>query len=328
MFIGDIRSCPAEAPCAPPTAKVQNILSVMTQSKNGVVFITEDGRLTGLVTDGDIRRALDRDPNLIDRQVDSIMTRTPIAVGRDTPLSDAYRLIQSRGINILPIVSEDGRYDGFVTFHDIARMLSPERIYPQSMEDRSDANVAKHIARYELASQFIADDFSVLDCACGAGYGSSILAAKAKKVLGVDISEESIAFARQNYARPNVDYMIKDLAQLDFADDSFDAIVSVETLEHVEKDVCEAFLKGISRWLRPGGILLSSSPMLRYRDGKPYVTNPHHINEMPRAELLETVTRCLPGFITHFYHQDGPFFVPLADEHTGFCIIVARKAPS
>lgn len=325
MFVADVLSAAAHESCAPPTALVRDVLSIMAKGGSGVVFFTVRDCLVGLVTDGDIRRGLEKWPNLMDLPAEQIMTRSPLRVGRDTPVVEAYRIFQKHGINALPITDGDGRFQGFITFHDVARTMSPERIYPNSVDDREDESIAKHIARYELADRFIPPGATVLDCACGVGYGSSILGVRAGKVIGVDISEEAIAFAKRSYSRPNIEYIEKDIAFLDFAPETFDVIVSFETLEHVPKTICETFLDGVSRWLRPGGILVSSSPMLRFRDGLPYVTNPHHINEMPKKELLEMCATRLNGFILHYYHQNGIVFTPLAGEDTGFCVIVARK---
>ena len=81
----------------------------------------------------------------------------------------------------------------------------------------------------------------------------------------------------------------------------------------------------IVRWLKPGGILVCSSPMLRYRNGTPYITNPYHINELPRDELLAMVNGYQEQLEIQFFHQKEETFQPLLDEHTGFCIVIARK---
>ena len=82
----------------------------------------------------------------------------------------------------------------------------------------------------------------------------------------------------------------------------------------------------MASWVKPGGIVVISSPMLRYKDGKPYVTNPYHINEMPKSEFLELCLTAMPDFVFHFYYQSDRSFLPLLDENTGFCISVGRRA--
>ena len=101
--------------------------------------------------------------------------------------------------------------------------------------------------------------------------------------------------------------------------------MSIETIEHVPKEVAALFLQLMASWVKPGGVVVMSSPMLRYKDGKPYVTNPYHINEMPRSEFFELCQAAMPDFVFHFYYQSEQSFLPLLDENTGFCISVGRR---
>lgn len=202
---------------------------------------------------------------------------------------------------------------------------SPERRYIKLGEPVRDPNDARHLARYQFADLFIPAGSTILDCACGSGYGSAILSGTAKKVLAVDRSKRACAYAKAENWRENVEVIQSEISNLDLSPGLIDAVVSLETLEHLSEESGRQLLLSISRWLHPGGVVVASSPMLRYLGGKPYVTNPHHINEMPRAKLMSMVMECLENFILSFFHQVGSKFVPLCDEHTGFCIIVARK---
>ena len=92
----------------------------------------------------------------------------------------------------------------------------------------------EHWHRYVFARQ-LAKGQRVLDAACGEGYGSALLADVAASVLGADISEQAIAHARERYGdRPNLRFQRADATQLDASPNSFDLIVSFETLEHVQ----------------------------------------------------------------------------------------------
>jgi 2-polyprenyl-3-methyl-5-hydroxy-6-metoxy-1,4-benzoquinol methylase len=201
---------------------------------------------------------------------------------------------------------------------------SPERIYLTPANAR-DENVRRHVARYEFAAQFIPAGSNVLDCACGSGYGTEILARKALAVCGVDRSPEAIAHARGHRRRENTLYLEHGLESLHFREDNIDAVVTLETLEHVPYYDCRLFLDKARRWIKPGGVLIASSPMLRYRDGSPYVTSPYHLNELPRKKLLEMFETCLPGYRIHYYHQIQEAFVPLLQEDTGFLVVVAIR---
>lgn len=199
--------------------------------------------------------------------------------------------------------------------------LSPERIYinyPYISE-----NVKKHILRYKFASQFVTG--RVLDCACGSGYGTALLSEKASEVVGVDKSEEAVGFASKQNARNNISFLVNNIETLNFPKEHFDSIVSLETLEHIDPMIVKGFLCIVKNILKNGGVFICSSPMLRHKDGKPYVTSPYHINEMPKRELLELLNTEFVDYIRHYYHQEDGYFVPLNGEHTGFCIAVMRK---
>src|SRR3990167_3806200 len=70
----------------------------------------------------------------------------------------------------------------------------------------------------------------ILDCSCGTGYGSGLLAQN-NEVTGVDISEEAIEFAKQHFT---AEFKVGNAEQLEFEDESFDAVVSFETIEHLD----------------------------------------------------------------------------------------------
>jgi 2-polyprenyl-3-methyl-5-hydroxy-6-metoxy-1,4-benzoquinol methylase len=211
---------------------------------------------------------------------------------------------------------------------------SPERIYPDPWH--ADENTRRHIARYEFAASHIPAGATVLDCACGSGYGAEILAGKvsgAKVVVGVDKSAKAIDYALAHHSPRGVSYACQRLEDFRGGPCCVDAVVTLETLEHIPRDVCRRFLQDAGCWLRPGGVLVASSPMLRYRNGEPYITSPFHVNEMPRAELLAMFEELLPaagaagaaGWVKHYYHQEQEAFLPLLDEDTGFLVLVARK---
>jgi 2-polyprenyl-3-methyl-5-hydroxy-6-metoxy-1,4-benzoquinol methylase len=97
---------------------------------------------------------------------------------------------------------------------------APERIVPDATEP---GIVALHEKRYAFALSFCAGK-DVLDAGCGVGYGSAILAGAARRVVGVDRSEEAISYARERYARPNVEFVVDDLLELGQPDGEFDVV--------------------------------------------------------------------------------------------------------
>ena len=84
-----------------------------------VCIVDEEGRLTGIVTDGDLARNLHR--NLAETTVDDIMTRRPKTANPQMLVSAALGLLNEHNISALVVVDE-GRPVGVVHFHDLLRI--------------------------------------------------------------------------------------------------------------------------------------------------------------------------------------------------------------
>jgi SAM-dependent methyltransferase len=162
----------------------------------------------------------------------------------------------------------------------------------------------EHWHRYHFAAKLVSDA-EVLDVACGAGYGSALLARRAKHVLGADISAETIEHARSTYAAlTNLEFRQADCAALPFAAGSFDVVVSFETVEHIEAQ--EKFLDEVRRVLRPDGLVILSSPnKLEYSERRGF-TNPYHVRELYRDELTAFLVSRFPHI--QWFGQRMSFF--------------------
>jgi GT2 family glycosyltransferase/glycosyltransferase involved in cell wall biosynthesis/SAM-dependent methyltransferase len=154
-----------------------------------------------------------------------------------------------------------------------------ERFIPGSMTGEIEL---EHIHRYKFAAQLCARRV-VLDIACGEGYGSAYLAAVARQVTGVDISENAIAHARGRYRLPNLEFAVGECAAIPLGKAAVDVVVSFETIEHLAEH--EAMLREIKRVLRPRGTLIISSPDKREYSDKAGLHNPFHVKELYREEF-------------------------------------------
>ena len=100
------------------------------------------------------------------------------------------------------------------------------------MPDYSNGLFISHLMRYYFALQFAVNKV-VLDAGCGAGYGCDLLATVAKKVIGIDYSEEAINWAKKHYSRSNLKFRVMNLSALDFNDDTFDLVTCFQNCNEI-----------------------------------------------------------------------------------------------
>jgi SAM-dependent methyltransferase len=159
----------------------------------------------------------------------------------------------------------------------------PERIIPDETEP---GIVALHLKRYRFALPWC-EGKDVLDVACGVGYGSVVLAERARRVVGIDRDEAAIAYAHSRYGGENVEFRVGDALALDEPAGTYDVVCSFETIEHVPDQ--ERFLAGIARVLRPDGVFVVSTPHVPTTTRNP--DNPFHEVELSRADFGELLAR-------------------------------------
>ncbi len=109
----------------------------------------------------------------------------------------------------------------------------------------------------------------------------------AKMVYGIDISEEAVNYAINNYSADNIEFKVSSIEKLPFKDSEFDVIVSFETVEHVDFEVQKKFLDEIKRTLKKDGVLIISTPNKEvYSDIVDY-HNEYHKHEFTKKEFLD-----------------------------------------
>jgi SAM-dependent methyltransferase/glycosyltransferase involved in cell wall biosynthesis len=144
----------------------------------------------------------------------------------------------------------------------------------------------EHVHRYLLAREY-AENKDVLDIACGEGFGSAILGETARSVMGVDIATEAVKHAAIRYRSHNIKFRQGSCAEIPLADDTIDLVVSFETIEH--HDEHKAMMAEIKRVLRPGGVLIISSPDKKEYSVLPNYHNPFHVRELFKEEFEDLI---------------------------------------
>lgn len=140
----------------------------------------------------------------------------------------------------------------------------------------------EHLHRYLLACE-LAVGKTVLDIACGDGYGAAMLARHAAQVTGVDIDTPTVERARGKYVADNLRFLQGSATDIPLDDDSVDLVISFETIEHLMEQ--DRMLYEIRRVLRPEGFLIISSPDKYEYSDVPGYHNEFHLKELYRQEF-------------------------------------------
>jgi ubiquinone/menaquinone biosynthesis C-methylase UbiE len=162
------------------------------------------------------------------------------------------------------------------------KIYSGERDYPQ--DKKTNPRFQRQLAIYKFCSGFVEGKY-VLDVGCGEGFGTYYLSEKAKKIIGIDNSPESIELAKKNYNRENIEFIQMDAEKLEFPDETFEIVVSMAVIEHV-KDY-ESYLREMKRVLKKGGIGVISFLKRIYK----VPLEPYHFREFYLSEILELMKK-------------------------------------
>ncbi len=107
-------------PLSRPEETMAQVVQEMGVKKLGTTLVVDrEGMLSGIITDGDLRRALEKFGQILDKPAQEIMTRQPYTVGPETLASQALELMEQKAIMVLPVVDRQGKVTGIVHLHDL-----------------------------------------------------------------------------------------------------------------------------------------------------------------------------------------------------------------
>jgi ubiquinone/menaquinone biosynthesis C-methylase UbiE len=181
-----------------------------------------------------------------------------------------------------------------------------ERLIPE--KHMQSLTYGEHLARYYAAKQIVKNK-TILDIASGAGYGTAILAESAKKVYGIDYSNDAIKYAKSLYKKENLQFLQGDASNIPLDDSSLDVVVSLETIEHIPKP--EKFVQEVVRILKPNGIFYVSTP----NDDEFTEGNEYHLHEFTFTELDKLIKKYFK--YSNYYYQ-GTWFASGILNETNF----------
>ena len=111
-----------EVPLVEEGCSISEAIVEMSRKTLGVVtIVNKDRRLVGLLTDGDLRRALEKRVDMYGDIIDTIMTKNPQSITADILAAQALRMLRERSINNYPVVDEQGCVVGVLTWQMIVK---------------------------------------------------------------------------------------------------------------------------------------------------------------------------------------------------------------
>ncbi len=123
LRVGEIMRAGERNAVAPRELLVRDALLVMTQAKSGSISVVDKrGKLVGVFTDGDFRRQMANDPDLLSKRLEAVMTRDPICVREDALAVTALKIFDERNIDDLIVVNARREPVGLVDSQDLPKL--------------------------------------------------------------------------------------------------------------------------------------------------------------------------------------------------------------
>ena len=122
LYVSDVMHTGEQVPLVKDNDLLRVALVEMSSKGLGMTGVIDGaGHLTGIFTDGDLRRTLNQDVNLNQCRIREVMTDDPVTVTPGTLAAEVVQLMRTRSINGLFVVDEQRRVIGALNMHDLLR---------------------------------------------------------------------------------------------------------------------------------------------------------------------------------------------------------------
>ena len=166
------------------------------------------------------------------------------------------------------------------------------------------------LSRYKFAAKMLPYNkpSKILEVGCSEGIGSLLLAETGHEVLAVDMDKKAIACATRTIKKHNITYKNADILKTNLG--KFDAVVSLDVIEHIEKIDEPLFLKAIVNHLTPNGMCIIGTPNDSATQYASKASQIGHVNMYTAERLVVTLQQ--------YFHHVFQFGVNDEIVHTGF----------
>lgn len=122
LTVKDFMRSGEHAPRVTPDTTVRDALLAMTAAHGGAVAIVkEDDTLLGIFTDGDFRRKITADENLLTKPIETVMTPNPVTINENKLAVEILKIIEKRKIDDIIAVTDEGKFSGLVDIQDLPK---------------------------------------------------------------------------------------------------------------------------------------------------------------------------------------------------------------
>ena len=122
LKVEDIMRKGASNPIVHKDERVSSVLVKITQARSGSATVVDrNGKLKGIFTDGDLRRHLETDRDLLRRKIGTVMTKKPTTINKDRLAAEAMRILETKKIDEIPVVDKNARVVGLLDVQDLLR---------------------------------------------------------------------------------------------------------------------------------------------------------------------------------------------------------------
>ncbi len=122
LKVEDIMRKGKDYPVVKETTTVKNVLLAITKARCGsACVINTRGKVSGIFTDGDLRRHIETDPDLLKRKVVEVMTKNPSTIPKDKLAAEAFQILQKKKIDEVPVVDKKSNPVGLLDIQDLLK---------------------------------------------------------------------------------------------------------------------------------------------------------------------------------------------------------------
>ena len=121
--VEDIMRKGPEVPVVAENVNMEKVIFEMTSKKMGCTCVVNNkGRLSGIITDQNLRTHLSKDRNIMQKKARDIMTKNPRTIGRDAMVGEAVRITEEKSISTLLVIGKGDKPVGIIHLHDLLKL--------------------------------------------------------------------------------------------------------------------------------------------------------------------------------------------------------------